>query len=132
MSTHSTTSTESAAQRAADYVAGLRELADYLELHPELVPQYGGQHVYMHADNADQFSALVSELGGRREKEADDYHIGVTRRFGPHEYDLYVDREQVCRKVVTGTRVVPARPAEPESVEDVVEWVCDDPILSRL
>lgn len=39
------------------------------------------------------------------------------------------DRDQVCRKVVTGTRTVPEQ-VIPAHEQDVIEWVCDEPLLA--
>lgn len=42
---------------------------------------------------------------------------------------ISAERSQVCRKIVTGTKVVPAYTI-PERVEEDVEWVCDEPLLA--
>lgn len=50
------------------------------------------------------------------------------------DLNVQVSREEVCERIVTGTKTVtiPAKPAEPERVveQDVVEWRCE-PLLAE-
>ena len=67
---------------------------------------------------------------GRGIKEDDDRWAGVTRQFGGGvSVYAYTSREQVCRKVVTGTKVIPAH-VIPEHTVELVEWECE-PILAQ-
>jgi hypothetical protein len=114
-------------ERAA-YVQGLRELADFVEAHPDLPVPFSGSHNVFLADKADVV-ALARAAGGRWEKGADPNYFYLKVRFaGGHTYDLNVDRERICRKVVTGTRTVPATPAH--DVEEF-HWICDEPLLAH-
>ncbi len=115
-------------QRTA-YIEGLRELADALEQRPELLDGLSPVMLYCFTQSRADFVRRADELGGDRSKTFDDWYVNVRRTFGPHAVEVCVNREQVCRKVVTGERLVPAKPAEPEHVEEVVEWVCDDPVI---
>jgi len=51
----------------------------------------------------------------------------LVREFGG-DVSLHVNaaRSTVCRRVVTGTKVIPARP---EHTVEEVEWVCEDQSL---
>jgi hypothetical protein len=115
------------------YVEGLRGLADFLELRPELIPI---NYVSLwHFVAADQFGTLAQTMGGST-KTASDKYLGLDRKFGPHSLNLRVEREEVCERVVTGTEIVeiddPDAPPVPKiTVErDKVEWVCPPSFLA--
>ena len=108
------------------YVLGLRELADFLDAHQGLPMPVGLNHnsfVYSKAE-----LAALARTGVRWEKDwnGDFFYLRVTFSGG-HTYDVNVNREQVCRKIVTGTRIQAAVPAH--EVEEF-HWVCDEPLLA--
>jgi len=111
----------------AAYVNGLRQLADFVEAHPELpVPFAGGHNVFV--GTKAELATFARLPGVRWDKSVDPNYFYIRHTFdGGHSYDINVQREQVCRKVVTGTRLVPAEPAHEV---DVFEWVCDEPLLA--
>lgn len=78
--------------------------------------------------------------GARVVKDYDDRYGGAELHFGPVSLYVYSTRDQVCERVVTGTREVVEEVQDPEALaavptitqtrtEDIVEWVCR-PILA--
>lgn len=115
-------------------VAGLRELADFIEQHPQFVGALDYEKFHCFVGDEDEFTALVSELGGKRTKEASNDYFGVSRFFGPIEMYVYTNREQVCTATVVGTETVTVRDPNAPLVEierDIVEWECG-PVLKRV
>ena len=126
----------------AEYIAGLRELADLLERHDDLPLPYHGTtsellwvQVTRDADEqkagAAKFARLIPSAIA---KEPRGDSLDVKGRIRGLRVCLIVDRDAVCERIVTGTMTVtiPAKPAEPERTVEVdeVEWRCA-PILSE-
>lgn len=123
---------EKAREKRAAQVAGLRELADFLESKPA-VPFAGLGTQYVHlgydADAAELLKTTARALGSfdKRYTESD---FRMTKKFGPIEVVWYIGREQTCVKKVVGTRKVPSVYI-PEREEEIVEWDCTgDPLLA--
>ena len=115
-------------QERIDYVQGLRELAAFVELHPEIPLPYAGAHNAFVTNKAD-LSIVARACGGRWGKNSTDDYFYIRKSFaGDHAYEVNVSRKTVCRKVVTGTRLEPMRPAQ--EVEEF-HWVCDEPLLAE-
>ena len=121
--------TESDIARRTAYIAGLREMAQFLEDHPTLEAPYSNTcNVFVKAAELPALARLTAWT-----KEYFDTWFALSKSFsGNIELQYNVPRNEVCRKVVTGTRIVAAREAEPEHVENVEEWVCDDVSLLKL
>lgn len=112
--------------------AGLRELADWVEANPGYVPdaEWNTVTLHVHLDTREELVAAARALGGEREKEPVGDYFTVRRRFGPRvSLDFFTARDQVCRRVVVDTIEHPAR-LVPATVEEVVEWVCEDSLLA--
>lgn len=106
----------------AELIQGLRELATFLETHPEVpTPVYTALNVFV--KTREDLSAVARV--GSWQKKSNDQFFWLSRAFaGDPQFpaltlDINVDRQQVCRRVVTGTKVVPA---EPERIVEEVEW----------
>lgn len=121
----------------------LREAADLIAAHPELptpcVWGYGRgavtvQWQLMNRDDAkdDQRAAAVAirqAVGGEWSKEGYGQSFKLTRNLGTLSLEILADREQVCERIVVGTKTVTvpaveAQPAREVEVEDV-EWRCE-------
>lgn len=120
---------DEAAHEAA--IAGLRELADFIEDNPEfaeLADTTLNLYVANWYEDADrQFADLARKLGGHRTKSANERYLHVTRMFGPLEVSVFTNREVVCERVVVGTETVevPDPNAAKVTVErEIVEWEC--------
>lgn len=119
------------------WVEGLRQLADFVEAHPEMPLPMSGATLYLWgADAKTELAALVRILGNV-EKEASESFFGVTRRFGPHALSVKASRENVCQRVVVGTKTETYQ-VPPEGIEmvertrsvELVEWICPPSILA--
>ena len=124
------------------YSDGLRELADWLDAHPEWVP-FTGEYLYSWQHNAD-LSTMVRAARdmGTAEKVVNENtgNFKLVKRFGPHAFSIFADRAAVCERVVKGHRVVKRVEKVPvsdvvysehevEEVVEEVEWVCPPSIL---
>lgn len=120
-------------QRRADFIRGLRDLADWYDSRPGLVAPYIPAEAFFidHSFGRDELAAFVREVGSVRkvsDKHSDD--IALTRDFGPLvRFRLMIDKEKTCKRVKVGTKVVPAKPA---LEVDVYEWECGESILGSL
>jgi hypothetical protein len=116
-------------------ILALREIADFLAVHPELPDGLYFGHVYIPAENKADIVTIVKALG-KTKKNYVGNSIQITRDFGDIELNSHsVDREQVCRKIVT-KKMEPAQPekvipAIPEHEVEVVRWDCE-PILAGI
>lgn len=130
---------------AAEAAQGLRELADWVEQHgcDDYFESLAGDGIqvgngmdtmFWRLGDKDAMAKAVRALGsGEKRVIGEDLH--VERKFGPITVSAYTARENVCKRVVTGVKVLPATvvPAQaeqvlPEREIEVVEWVCS-PIL---
>jgi hypothetical protein len=104
-------------------ISGLRQLADWLEAHPEVpVPTYNQSSVAVEAADL----PTIARAMGQAEKTAYGDYFRLSKRFGGVEYYCYTDRDAVCTRTKVGTKVIPAQEAR---VVDVWEWDCN-PVLA--
>jgi len=131
--------------KRADYIAGLRQLADLLEQHADVLPlplEGTGSDMslyFLGGDDAkSELAAAVHVIPARLHKNDPDStygrtYYGLSGRLHGLRISLTAYREAVCERVVIGTKIVahPAMPAEPERTEVVeqVEWRCH-PVLA--
>lgn len=134
----------------AQLVKDLRDLADFLE-RPEsiaLPSLYGGTFsasgtVGEWGTKSDgNYGKIVDESATRANmrqfarimKPVDKDYSGGTftlrKKFGKLQIAINTDREAVCRMVKTGEVIEHAEIVLPARTEEVVEWVCDDPLLA--
>ncbi len=84
---------------------------------------------------------LARKLGGRWEKEIDDFHFMLKQTIDGVELALYVSRATVCERVVIGKKTTIVEAPDPIAVdalpkttrrveEDVVEWRCPPSLLA--
>lgn len=127
----------------AELIAGLRDLISFIEANPDFDFGSMGRPVvemtvrsWYRRDGQDP-RALVADLIKRAHGVSKTYGTDFAwfrKEFGQHvRFEISTERATVCERVVTGTKIVPARPAmvlpaEPERVEELVEWHCS-PIL---
>lgn len=68
-------------------------------------------------------------------KKYDDDKYSLTLKTPYWELVYRCDRDAVCKRIVKGTKVIPAHTVPeqeiPERVEEDVEWVCDDVSLMK-
>lgn len=114
---------------AHEYADGLRQVAAWYDAHPDAPMSSGEIFVADHTFDL-KMARWVVRMFGTAEKEWLPSSLIIKHRFGAVTLSFAFSRSAVCTQHVVGTRVVPARPATPESVEDVIEWQCD-PVLAR-
>lgn len=130
-------------ERAA-FTTGLRQIADWLDAHPEVPLPYlssvaTGRYEptlpwYLMAGERDVIAAMGRAMG-TFDKRGDDDKFRIFRRFAGIAVCAQIDRDEVCERVVIGTREVTEEVPDPEAlaavpkvtvtttVEDV-EWRC--------
>lgn len=136
----------------ADYVAGLRQLADLLEAHEELPLPYDGNSGAMsfmflsgedpRAAMADAVRALPVPLSKNDPAKNDyaDSYFELSGRLHGLKIKLTAWRAQVCERVVVDTREVTEEVPDPEALAEVpkvkqrrtvetIEWRCN-PVLA--
>lgn len=130
-----------------EYVAGLRQLAELLETHTDLEVPYTGHHGAINvilsgdAEQREQIAAWTRAMRGTKTKDVsrDGSAFYLYGQVGGLKICIIADREEVCQRVVTGTREVTEEIPDPEAVaalpiktvtrtEEIVEWVCS-PVL---
>lgn len=97
----------------ADFIAGLRELADYIEAEPDApTPDWTTTRAWFRtygpdAKDRDAFLAAARLVGG--EVEVKHGNVEVIRAFGPVEYVLQMEAKAVCveREVTRSEFVLP-------------------------
>lgn len=118
------------------FVAGLRELADFLESRPAMRVPYSTHVFYVITTSPEEFAEQVTALGTGK-KGTNGAYIDVTRQFGPFELAVSALHTDVCERKVIGTRTVEKQvpPAGVEMVtvteeQEIVEWICPDSLLA--
>jgi hypothetical protein len=130
------------AERAAAMSLGLRQLADLITANPHLTKhmEYTLQRilvcVFGRQPVAEFARAGAATRGVRVEKHGSEKWGGVDLFFTDAVYlHVYTDRDNVCERVVVGTREVVKDVQDPEAlaavpvvkttvVEEIVEWQC--------
>jgi hypothetical protein len=112
----------------AEFVNGLRTLADFLVAHPGLpTPHAPTSFLIPSAGTPDAFEAQVRQLGTAKKVVTDNY-VSMLRYFGPLALEVYTSRNTVCVRKVVGKKTIPALNIAEHEV-DIVEWDCK-PILT--
>ena len=114
-----------------EYVRTMRELADFLEEHPQFIG-YGGVQIDLFADNAAEMSEMVRG-SGKWDKADRGVWFSLARYFGGHHIFINAEREAVCERVQVDTKTVmkPDPSAPLVTVEEpVYEWHCPDSLLA--
>lgn len=118
------------------YAEDLRKLADFIEAHAELFEYSMPVKIDLFAHNREEFAEKIRKMGGGDKKEQFGWFI-FEKKFGQHSIELNIQRDRVCTKVKTGTKIVSK--IDPEYLEtaprieveeDVYEWECPESILA--
>lgn len=80
---------------------GLRALADWYEAHPEIDAPHMSLYFWERGGEAAKKLAAVAKAMGTCEKSFSDYSLTIKRQFGPVWLTASVDRDAVCKKIVT-------------------------------
>jgi hypothetical protein len=131
----------------AEFVEDLRSFADFIErkganlpldrydcditvrgfLYDDTNYDYETGETTVTVSAKDKMKQAIKALGKAR-KEWSMHYLDVQREFGLITLEFSVGREEVCKKVVTGTEEVPEQVIKAYTKE-TYEWVCDDPAL---
>lgn len=134
------------------FVQGLRELADALEASPEIPLPYRYFSARVTSPNhldddgkSKHAKRRAAEIARAIPAKVDKQSLGslfaLVTSFGPIKLEVFFDRDQVCERVVTGTRTVTEEEPDPEEVDKLpkrtvtrevedVEWRCPDSLLA--
>ena len=106
------------------FIQGLRACADFFEQHPTVNTPYC-ETINVFVGTRDGMAAHAR--ASTWEKVYSDSWFMLCKEFGGGvTLEINTSRETVCRRIVTGTEVVPA---QPERVVEKVEWICEDAAL---
>lgn len=117
-------------ERAAEIVAGLRDLADLIVANPELAEIFPTGNVnlsrHLFADAAETmawFARIAARAGLKVEKDySDNGYASVEARVnGLVSMYVQTDRAEVCTRVVTGTETVTKKVKDPAALAAVPE-----------
>lgn len=118
-----------------DLARDLRALADFYDEHPDFPRPNMTLHTFLHGD-AKKGLALAARQLGTADKYIDETWYELRRAFGSIMLTVNAYRNEVCEKVLVGTKdipeqYIPAKPAEtiPAHEESVYEWQCPDSLL---
>ena len=125
----------------AAFVKALRDAADFFEARPELGVPYGDPEFTFcgfiggkSIDSKEGLALFVKSVGGRVDKEGDDYLLTLRAKRQGFSVRALAYREKVCERVLVTTKTEPAHvlPAQPATEEvfvprrevPVYEWRC--------
>jgi hypothetical protein len=117
----------------AEFIAGLREFADWLELKPIDAPRSCRRILFCVHSTCDLIA--VRRACALSEKNMEGDYVHFAKRFrGGISFSLFASKELTCERVKVGTKIIPAKPemvlpATPEREEEIFEWRCPDSIL---
>jgi hypothetical protein len=138
-----------AVTQAKEYTWGWAKLAQFLADNPDIADT---AHVFsdkamVYLSPADDAVSRLADYtrrgmraGARVEKSYDDNYGKVLLHFGPVHLQVYSHRDEVCERVVIGTREVVEEVKDPEALaavptitqtrtEDIIRWECK-PLLA--
>lgn len=125
----------------AEYIAGLRMLANALEQNPDLRLPYSGSRSHLlvipswEENQRAELAAWSRVLPGRKEKQTNGTAFYFKGKFAGLGINVICDRDEVCERVVVGTETVTETVKDPEAVaalpdiqvteeREIVEWRC--------
>ena len=111
---------------ASEYADGLRQLADWIEAHPDIKTPETTISCCSVNSKEEAASVLLALKPCRKHFGPDMFSI--KRDFGPLTLSFLFYRTDVCTRRVIGTRHVEAR-LVPEREEEIVEWDCPEALL---
>lgn len=109
-----------------------RDLATWLDEHPDIEAILSPPTFYIFSDNEDEFKEVNRELGSFT-KGSSNHYLDATKKFGRLRVQSTISKELTCERKVVGTRTVKTEVpmeevemVEIEVEEDIIEWVCPE------
>lgn len=128
-----------------EYVAALRELADYVETHefPDTrknmwgdkdIDVFDAPRLMFYTDDKVRFGEICAVMGSF-EKLRSEYSTGAKATLPSGAYvEVSASRSVVCTRRVVGTKTIPAQEerieATPEQEVEIVEWECPESFIA--
>lgn len=126
-----------------EYVASLRELADFVESRefPDDWSGWYGINSYTAPDiqfsvNSKTDFAKIAKAFGSFKKSGDSASTDCNKELSlGARLALWGKKEAICEKVVVGKRIIPAEPeqiipATEEHEEEIIEWKCPESFIA--
>ena len=113
-----------------EQIQGLREIADFLEQHPEVPVLTHDMSIY--PENKLESVKAIVRTGGHWDKDYNDTFFVLSRKFAGLKLRAVFSREVVCKRiektVYVEEQVLPAREEVviPATTKKIVEWDCND------
>jgi hypothetical protein len=115
-----------------EYADGLRQIASWVEAHPEIVPPPYPEVAWHHLETAEEAAHITRALGTVKKHgftPGNEGAVSLVRMFGAIAFRVTFWRKDVCTRRVVGTEHVPEQVVAAHTKE-IVEWDCH-PILAR-
>ena len=122
----------------AELANGFRQLADFIEAHPEFSHDYSGYVISNCGvgDTKENVRNCALAMGYADKEFTENGLLRLVKKFGPGlTHHVAFDRSAVSERVVVGTKEIPehvitasAEMVIPSRTEEIVEWKCE-PIL---
>jgi hypothetical protein len=132
-----TTKPEATPDPRAEYISGLRALADLLEQHPELKTPHYGIDVIPHGpeQSREQLAVWARALPGKKDKQISEKLASLVGYLRGVKVTVIAYRDEVCERVTTGVETVTKKVKDPEALAAVpevevteevetYEWIC--------
>ena len=126
-------------ESARELAAGLRELADFVEVNGPKIPGNidiisGYNFVYddwqPNGKTARDKMREIALTLGSAEKKFDGEYFELRKMFGPFTLIFNMNRKKICERKVVGVEHVEEK-VIPAYDREIVEWVCEDSILAE-
>lgn len=117
---------EIAAKKTADYIAGLRELADFYEQNPNINLPYEGRMCNFGIFGLSKAEIVTTvKAFGKCTKDYDANSVTILKTFPSGiKLQIYASRQEVCERIVV------AKHTEPETVTPG-KWVPEEVVPAR-
>jgi hypothetical protein len=107
----------------ANKLEDLEKMIEFLKEHPEVpLPVFYNFNAF--AD--DKAQILEVARSGEWKKIYSGEYFTLAKNFGGINLEVSIHREAVCKRIVVGSKIIPA---VPEHTVDIVEWECDKSIF---
>jgi hypothetical protein len=119
----------------AEFISGIRSLADWMEQHPSMPTPSSMGVANIYAGSRARLLELRHACGLKDKATFHDEYVGFRKTFSENvRLEVFCTKDKTCKRVQVGEKVIPATPemlvpGKPERVEPVYEWKCPESIL---